>query len=200
MAITFDRDGSLWLAAYRTGTPDNKAVLHFKPDGGTEEHHLPDTYVPIRRILVDDDGTKWFVPGKEYGSLDLASSSRPENLYAYRPAYRLVLDGRPLAADPPPFLLEGRVLVPLRLVGENLGLEVNWDGGREMVTLNRPGLPEVKLVVGEKAAAIGGRAVSLEVAPVIRQGRVYVPLRFVTEAMGAEVNWSEAERTVFIVR
>jgi len=57
---------------------------------------------------------------------------------------------------------------------------------------------EVRLVIGQKSATIDGRQVALDVAPVIREGRTLVPVRFIGEAFGAGISWDgEARRVTY---
>ncbi len=112
---------------------------------------------------------------------------------------RVMVNGRPLAMDVPPLVVEGRVLVPLRAVAEALGARVAWDEPTGRIWL-RSGDVLVALGAGERVATINGRSVPLAVPPVVRAGRTLVPLRFVGEALGASVGWSPVERTVSVER
>ncbi len=110
---------------------------------------------------------------------------------------RVVIDGSPVFFDQPPAAIGGRVLVPLRGVFERLGAFVQWDPQSNTVTAVR-GDTQVVLVIGSRQATVNGRAVLLDVPALIVGGRTLVPLRFVSEAMGARVDWDAATRSVFI--
>lgn len=110
---------------------------------------------------------------------------------------RVVIDGSPVFFDQPPSAIGGRVLVPLRGVFERLGAFVQWDPQSNTVTAIRADT-QVVLVIGSRQATVNGRAVLLDVPALIVGGRTLVPLRFVSEAMGARVDWNAATRTVFI--
>lgn len=110
---------------------------------------------------------------------------------------RVLVDGSPVLFDQPPVSIGGRVLVPLRGVFERLGAFVQWDPRTNSVTATR-GSTNVQLQIGSTRAFVNGRVVVLDVPPMIIQGRTLVPLRFVSEAMGARVDWDAATRTVFI--
>ena len=110
---------------------------------------------------------------------------------------RLVVDGEPLFFDQPPVVIGGRVLVPLRGVFERLGAFVQWDPASNTVIAAR-GDTQVRLTIGSRQAFVNQRVVFLDVPALIVQGRTLVPLRFVSEAMGARVDWDAATRTVFI--
>lgn len=110
---------------------------------------------------------------------------------------QVIVDGQPVVFDQPPVTLGGRVLVPLRGVFERLGALVEWDPRTNTVTAVR-GSTQVQLRIGSRQAFVDGRAVFLDVPPMIVRGRTLVPLRFVSEAMGARVDWDPVARTVFI--
>ena len=57
---------------------------------------------------------------------------------------------------------------------------------------------KIILAINDKVAVIDGKAVSNDVPPLIVNNRTYTPVRFVAEALGAEVEWNEASRTVTI--
>lgn len=112
-------------------------------------------------------------------------------------AITVTIDGERLSGDTPPVIEGGYTLVPLRAIFEALGAEVHWDEKTRTVTGSK-GTATVKLVVGEKTAYVGGKPVTLDVAGKMINGRTMVPLRFIGEALGARVDWNDAQRMVVI--
>lgn len=106
------------------------------------------------------------------------------------------LNGQPLDGDPP-LMQQGRVLVPLRNIFQALGAEVRFDAAAKTIRAQR-GATVVELTLGQTAASISGRAVTLEVPAAALDGKTYVPLRFVAEALGSQVAWDGAASTVRI--
>jgi hypothetical protein len=96
-----------------------------------------------------------------------------------------------------PQMVGGRVLVPLRGVMEQIGAYVNWDPASRMVTAQRSGT-NVELRIGDRLARVDGRAISLDVPAMIIRGSTMVPLRFMSEALGADVSWMAHTQTVRI--
>lgn len=90
--------------------------------------------------------------------------------------------------DAAPFLVSGRILLPLRFVGEAFGVDFTWDKQSKTVGYLSPN-GQVLLAVGRKTAQVGERQVDLDVAGEIVAGRTFVPLRFIGESLGAEVVW-----------
>lgn len=75
---------------------------------------------------------------------------------------------------------------------------MDWDASTRTVTAVK-GSTTVKLTYGTSAARVNGMTVKLDVAPMDIQGRTFVPLRFVSEALGAEVGY-DGKRQVVAVR
>ncbi|MGH2405324.1 MAG: stalk domain-containing protein [bacterium] len=110
---------------------------------------------------------------------------------------RVLVDGQPVAFDQPPLMVGGRVLVPLRGVFEQLGATVQWNPANNLVAAQRADT-QVQLVIGSRQAFVNGRVVMLDVPAMIARGRTLVPLRFVSEAMGARVDWDPAASLVYV--
>jgi hypothetical protein len=105
----------------------------------------------------------------------------------------VTLNGNPLNLNPAPTERAGRVFVPLRGVFENLGASVVYQGG----VINATGRGHnVSLKVGSQQATVDGQQQNLDVAPFIIGASTYVPLRFVSQALGATVNYDGANRVV----
>ncbi|QRN85699.1 hypothetical protein JR334_00170 [Clostridia bacterium] len=110
---------------------------------------------------------------------------------------RVALDGDYLDFDVPPVLIEGRTLVPLRAIFEALGSTVNWDAETQTVTGSKDD-SIVTLQVGSKQASVDGELVILDVPAKLIDGRTLVPLRFIAESMGADVQWDGPSNMVTI--
>ena len=102
------------------------------------------------------------------------------------------VDGEETTLDVPAKIINGRTMVPIRFVAENLGFEVEWNKADKTIAIGENG--KVVIKVGSATATVDGKTVALDSAPVIENGRTLVPLRFISESLGAEVNWdSEAK-------
>jgi len=110
---------------------------------------------------------------------------------------RVQVDGRYLSFDVPPMIEEGRTLVPLRALFEALGAQVQWNGETQTVTAVK-GDVTVRLTVGSNVAYVNDRPVTLDVPAKIVRGRTLVPVRFVSETLGAQVAWDAATRLVSV--
>lgn len=96
-----------------------------------------------------------------------------------------------------PVIFNGNTLVPVRAIFENLGATVEWNSVTKTVT-GRTEDKIVILVIDEKTATVNGSSVELAVPAKIINGSTYVPVRFVAESLGAEVNWDNNLKSVLV--
>lgn len=106
-------------------------------------------------------------------------------------------DTRVWFPDSEPHMSQSRVFVPLRGVFEQMGATVMWNGSNQMVTARR-GNTDVQLTIGSRTAYVNGTPVGLDVAPHMMNGRTMVPLRFISETLGADVRWDAGVDAVYI--
>ena len=100
-----------------------------------------------------------------------------------------------------PFIKDGRTFVPVRYVAEPFGAQVIWNGTERKVTLIHKKF--IELWIGNPQATVDGTAIYIDptntsVMPFIIEGRTLLPLRFVSEAFGATVNWDSITKKVTI--
>lgn len=112
-------------------------------------------------------------------------------------AITITVDGVQLKTDQPPAMIQGRVMLPLRAIFEALGASVNWDSKNQTVTGYKEDTTVV-LKMKSKVATINGKSVTLDVPAQILRGRTMVPVRFVSEALGQDVDWNSVNQTVTI--
>ena len=104
-----------------------------------------------------------------------------------------------MAIDSPPYIdsLTGRTLVPLRFISEAFSADVQWDAVTRSVTVLLNGR-ELKLQIDNSEALVDGQVVSLDQPPVIQNNRTMVPIRFIAENLGADVDWDSTTKTITI--
>lgn len=111
----------------------------------------------------------------------------------------VLVDGRPVNfGGVPPTNAGGRLLVPLRGVFEALGATVDYNAATSTVLALR-GETQLQLTIGSATAYINGQPKQLDVPAKVVLGRTLVPLRFIGEALGAQVNYNGVTQTVSIV-
>jgi len=96
------------------------------------------------------------------------------------------LNSNTLNLNPPAIVRTGRVFVPLRGTFEQMGASVVYENGQ----INATGRGHnVSLTIGSNQAVVDGQNQTLDVAPFIIGASTYVPLRFLSQSLGAQVNW-----------
>jgi hypothetical protein len=108
----------------------------------------------------------------------------------------LVLNGERLPLNPPPRIYHAHLLVPVRDIIKALGLDFSTVG-RDVVT--HVGSKTVTLRAGSARAYVGGNPVALDAAPVEIKNVLYAPLRFFTDALGAQASFDRKANTVTVV-
>ncbi|TLS50794.1 AMIN domain-containing protein [Paenibacillus antri] len=93
-------------------------------------------------------------------------------------------------------IVNDRVMIPIRVVAEGLGFYVVWEQTGK-ISISRGGT-SLLLSVNEPTAFVNGAEVTLSAAPIVATDTTLVPIRFVSEQMGLLVDWSEAERAVYV--
>lgn len=110
---------------------------------------------------------------------------------------KVIINGATQQYTQAPVVSQNTTLVPLRGVFESLGAQVDWDSKAKKVTASK-NEDTLTLNVGSKLAYKNSSPVQLDVATQIQKSQVLVPLRFVSQSLGAKVNWDQATRTVTI--
>lgn len=111
----------------------------------------------------------------------------------------LQFNNKPLQGDVEPVIESGRTLVPLRAICDALGANIVWENDSGTVKIQKSG-KEIKLKLDSKEVYVNGqRSGNLEVPARSIDGRAMVPVRFVSETLGAQVNWDAQTRTVSII-
>jgi hypothetical protein len=105
--------------------------------------------------------------------------------------------------DSKPYSEDGRIMIPIRFVSEALGAEVEFEKtktGKEIRRVVRIELAgkKIDMPVNSDVVLIGDNTVKLDVPARMQGNRVFVPVRFVSEALGANVNWIGEKRLVDI--
>ena len=115
---------------------------------------------------------------------------------------KVFFNEKQLEFDVPPMIMNGRTMVPMRKIFEEMGSAVDWDGANQMVHAKLSGGRQLYLTIGSTSATLGTEqnvsVIDIDQPAVIQDGRTLVPLRFVSESAGAVVNWDAATRSVEI--
>ncbi len=93
----------------------------------------------------------------------------------------------------------GRVMMPVRFFTEAFGGEVDWHHGYRRARLTmRDRNTVIQLWIGKENGLVNARVVPLDQRPVIFLDRMFVPVRFLIEGFGAEIDWNQGQRSARI--
>ena len=106
--------------------------------------------------------------------------------------------------DVAPKVVNDRTMLPARFIAENLGATVEWDGEKQLVTITGKNEKQedvtILITIGSDYAKVNGEDVKLDSPAFVEIDRTYTPIRFISENLGATVEWNETEQTVTIQR
>jgi len=197
LALDFD-EGKYSVYADKKLCAENQAIpnnakdftfMRFQGSGATE------TELEIDNFKIYDGLT--FRKIEETNTVDLPSvmptySEVPEKLRSFVALHlygeTFFSDGERIKLDAPAYTRNGRTLVPVRVIAEGFGMEVDWDEQAQKVTVGGG----IEMTIGSDLMKAGGKTVRLEVAPELKNGRTFLPLRaFAEEALGKKVFWDD---------
>ena len=107
------------------------------------------------------------------------------------------VNGIPIIFDVPPIAISGTTMLPVRLALEPLGAKFIWNGERQTVTINARG-KTIVLTINSDIAYVDDVAKTMAQPAMAIDGRTLIPIRFVAETLGYDVNWDGNTQTVII--
>lgn len=112
-------------------------------------------------------------------------------------APNVIINEKYINFEPPPVTQNGCLLVPVRAFSEAMGANLSWDGEYKLVTINLEDFT-VLLNIDSNAAYFNGEEVYTGVPAQLIDSTSFVPLRFISETLGAQVSWDEKTSTAYI--
>lgn len=112
----------------------------------------------------------------------------------------ITINGVAKAMEAAPYIKDGRTFIPVRYAANAVGVSddnIMWDAASKKVTIIK-GDRVVQMTIGSNVMTINGAAITMDVAPEITADRTMLPVRFVAQALGANITWDEATQTVTI--
>ena len=108
---------------------------------------------------------------------------------------KIFVSDKEIKPETPAYIENGRTMVPLRFISEALGEKVDWKADTKTVLI---GDNKASLVIGEKEIEANGKKMAIDSPAVIKDARTFVPLRAISEILGAKVDWDASTRSVKI--
>ncbi|SHK43999.1 N-acetylmuramoyl-L-alanine amidase family protein [Desulforamulus aeronauticus] len=109
----------------------------------------------------------------------------------------LVINDKVVKTDVSPQIIDGRMMIPLRVVSESLGAKVNWLNQEKTVTIEA-NQKTLKLKVNTKIAYVNDQSLTIDAPPKLIQNRTFVPLRFIGENLDSDVIWDQEKYQAII--
>jgi len=131
------------------------------------------------------------------GAFALALGAGISGVASAQPAPQVYLNGSPLRLEVAPIQQNGRTLVPMRDIFEALGATVNYNSLSQAIAAQK-GSTVVRMALGTRNASVNNVPIKLDAPAQAYYGRTMVPLRFVSEALGANVSFNPSNRIVSI--
>jgi Copper amine oxidase N-terminal domain. len=162
------------------------------------------------RYVVNVFLTPDFYYGKS-GSLFALTSSGGLFRYSFETTVEVILtvgknevivNGEKKTIEAPPYIKNGRTMVPVRVISEAFGADVGWNDKTKEVTIRYKD-KNIILKIGSPYALVNGTQTpidrdNLKVVPEITNGRTFVPIRFISETFGAKVEWNDLTQQIRI--
>jgi hypothetical protein len=186
--------------------------IKVKASGESWNLNKPVTADPItvsgdKLLIGGADSAKLLNASKLVNNFDkqsIAFKMLKEDMMLTRKRISLIMDenaGQDPGDSGKPFIKEGFTLVPARYVAENLDADIKWDGDLRQVTVNDElSGTQIVLTIDSDVALVNGKKVTLDSKAMITGGSTYVPVRFISENLGAKIGWDNDTRTVSISR
>ena len=110
---------------------------------------------------------------------------------------KLYIDGDRIETDVAPEIVNDRTLIPVRCFFEKFDAEVIWVESTKQVVIENDD-KSIILKIDDKTAYVNNKAVKLDAPPIIKNDRTLVPVRFISENLGYNVDWKDETRSVYI--
>ncbi|HIW57741.1 MAG TPA: copper amine oxidase N-terminal domain-containing protein, partial [Firmicutes bacterium] len=189
----------------------SKDGIYWEYAGMSDIRYIINVYEKNDDIIVRFFNDTETGPGANLSFIDKNSLySQLENNLSDTNVY-VRLNDKILGFDQPPVTENDRTLVPMRFLFEQMGAEVTWDDATQTATATVPvtteeeiqtfGLAEEKSVtfsVDNTTATVNGSVATMDVPARLINDKTMVPLRFLSENLGFNVQWDEATRTAIV--
>jgi thiol-disulfide isomerase/thioredoxin len=110
---------------------------------------------------------------------------------------KMIVDGEERTTNPPPMVIKGYTMVPLRAIADAFGSTISYMHETKKIIIKGNG-KIIELTVNSKKAKINGVETTLVAPAIVQAGRSLVPIRFISEAFGAKVDWEAATKKITI--
>ncbi|EKN71227.1 cell wall hydrolase [Schinkia azotoformans] len=107
------------------------------------------------------------------------------------PSCQIFVNDHKVSFQEPLFVESGRLFVPIRFISEQLGAAVEWNGAERKVLIKSPINDQILFFAGSRGVQINGSKYIMDVSPLMRNDRMYLPIRHVSELLHLKVKWMD---------
>lgn len=107
--------------------------------------------------------------------------------------YSIKIDGIAVPPEVQPELVNNRIMVPIRVISENLGAVVEWSNSEVTITKQKT---KIKIKPNDSQAVVNDKSVVMDVKPYLKHNRIFVPLRFIAENFDCKVSYNNSTVTI----
>ncbi len=175
---------------------EDTEVLVFSNDGVYWDYLTIEKMNSIQNIsevgneILIEDYSKFYSCNKEEIFSQLREKLDPNPVY-------VKLNGNILGFDTPPVIEDERTLIHIRFLFEQMGATVDWNGDTQTATISQDNTA-VTFSIDDTEADVNGRTVTMDVPARLINGKTMVPLRFLSEELGYNVEWDTDTRIITI--
>ena len=174
----------------------DKVTITVTPDAGKVVDEVIVTDADGKVIDVTKAGDNKYTFTMPAGKVNIAVTTKAatyQNKIVLQIGNRNILDNNAtITNDVAPVIVDNRTMVPIRVITETLGGTAHWDADTQTVTLNIDG-KTLTMTIGQTISGF-------DTAPIIRNDRTYVPVRYVAERLGAKVEWVGESQQIVITK
>ena len=110
----------------------------------------------------------------------------------------ILVDGEAQALDASAEITNSRTMLPIRAIAENAGATVGWEQETSTVVIESAHGDEISCTIGESTITVNDKTTAIDVAPYVKDGRTFLPVRAVADALDMEVEWEQSTSTVVL--
>lgn len=156
--------------------------------------------VPVPQIYVMDGENKVTNPELDQKEWDISQLYRGDRVELAVDSGTALVNGVPYYIDNDDtsitaYMENDRTMVPYRFIAEAFGAGVSWDKDTSSVTVKNE-KAEIVMTAGQTEYTVNGESRTMDTVPVIRNDRMFVPVRMIAEAMGLNVEWYPEQKIV----
>lgn len=193
--FAFDKYGNIYVSGYY-----GPNVTVFDKTGKKLYTDNNGSYCWVDNIEISDEVLNIHYKLDDMGNNDGVVTLDVTQFYPGAPknnGIKVTLNGEEIEFDQPPISVDGRTMVPLRAVIEKMGGQITWlpETSVTQILMNAK---KMQLILDCRTAFFEGDAYLLDVAPMSKNNRILLPLRFVAEQYGFGVGWDAETNTVLI--